>query len=770
MAIPIMNIMIIAVTLSLAGYVSDISLDVLNLGKLEIMQNTITDQQSVLSTGNGYIDSNIVTNASDAEKALAYTHVQLLDIIANFTLVEEQDNNITISSNTTELILLYEELVRDVASLESAFVTITNNVVTIQKNLTIDNVGIINLKSSVTGLINTFNTTENTILQLNANITTMFAFLQYLNFTGNISLIESNIASLDVNLTLIQEDSIFIESNLTLIYDLVSALGMDISNLELFSSITELEDTLAATAGTVGLIGSGGELISVNNATLSTEVLLSLIDNSNFHESPMYLNLPDPAVFYVEKDIRILYPAGFSVSILSSKGMLVLDINHMSTEVIFLPQLGWTILHDESPRFVPYEQLGSKLVTNATNSGAGLGRSVALSCDGLTLVVGAPSDKSGMGSIVIFNRTSWNVPFSVPGIRLLGINASTSAGIGGVVDISCDGTVVVTAGYEDTERISNQNYLVGAVWVFSLTGSSWAQQGSKITPYSGNNAYGGSLFGFSLAISGDGTMFVAGGIGDGGPNCGGSETASIGAMWVYRKNTLGNWVNVGGKLNEPSVCGCADLYGWSVSTNYNGAIIVFGAPNWQSSSSATQTGGIFIWEYNLVLAGYISALPYTSFPDNSMAGTSLSMSADGCTIVVGAPGYVSGSNTGGFAVILKSGDTWANGPAAVLPDGGMYTPDVVSFSGFASKVRISQDASTVMATATGSSGYGLWTFTATTTTVGSVSYQQAGSKLVATDSSDTSYGASVAMNTDGGIAAVGIPADTGGNGAVAIMI
>src|SRR5205807_839859 len=53
----------------------------------------------------------------------------------------------------------------------------------------------------------------------------------------------------------------------------------------------------------------------------------------------------------------------------------------------------------------------------------------------------------------------------------------------------------------------------GAVWVFARSGSTWSQQGSKLV---GTGAAGAGFQGSSLALSGDGNTALVGGFRDGG--------------------------------------------------------------------------------------------------------------------------------------------------------------------------------------------------------------------------------------------------------------
>ena len=61
----------------------------------------------------------------------------------------------------------------------------------------------------------------------------------------------------------------------------------------------------------------------------------------------------------------------------------------------------------------------------------------------------------------------------------------------------------------------------GAAWVFTRSGGTWAQQGSKLV---GTGAVGSAYQGNSVALSADGNTAIVGGDGD---------NSGVGATWVF---------------------------------------------------------------------------------------------------------------------------------------------------------------------------------------------------------------------------------------------
>ena len=150
-----------------------------------------------------------------------------------------------------------------------------------------------------------------------------------------------------------------------------------------------------------------------------------------------------------------------------------------------------------------WTQQGLKLVgTGVTGSTARQGRSVSLSGDGNTLVIGGPADDTLNGAVWIFTRSGG--VWTQQGSKLVGSGSSGAAYQGVSTSVSYDGNTIAFGGSTDT---SNQ----GAVWIFTRSSGIWTQQGQKIT--STARIDGGS-FGFSVSLTSDGNMLLVGAYGE----------------------------------------------------------------------------------------------------------------------------------------------------------------------------------------------------------------------------------------------------------------
>jgi len=228
-----------------------------------------------------------------------------------------------------------------------------------------------------------------------------------------------------------------------------------------------------------------------------------------------------------------------------------------------------------------------KLVPTGAAAGDEVGRSVAISGDGGTILVGAPVTNGGQGATyAFFNRAQ------APTIL-----ASDHSGValqGYSVALSHDGTTAVIGGPAD-------NGGVGACWVFSRSGNTWTEQfkaGSSNLP----DIAGLAQLGKSVAISRDGNYAFCGGPGDGN---------GTGAVWVM--NRAGGVWQAAPKLVGSNGIG----EGASVATNSDGTIAVFGGVTASNSSSSfwtfTRSGTTWTEEGVITGQGRIVALPTHEF-------------------------------------------------------------------------------------------------------------------------------------------------------------
>jgi hypothetical protein len=246
---------------------------------------------------------------------------------------------------------------------------------------------------------------------------------------------------------------------------------------------------------------------------------------------------------------------------------------------------------------------------------ARFGRSVALSADGDTALIGGPSDRGDGGAAWVFTRSGAST-WTQQGFKLTGAEESGGARFGFSVALSADGSTALIGGRSNAE--SN-----GAAWVFARSGSTWAQQGAKLT---GGEEVGAGQFGYSVALSAFGNTALIG-----GP----TDAEGVGAAWVFARSEESNWAQLGAKLTGEEEIGDGQ-FGASVALSGGGDVALVGAPHdgrggaaWAFSRSGTT------WEGEKLVS------PRHETPDRF--GASVALSGEGGSALISGRGQNKGS-------------------------------------------------------------------------------------------------------------------------------
>ena len=307
-----------------------------------------------------------------------------------------------------------------------------------------------------------------------------------------------------------------------------------------------------------------------------------------------------------------------------------------------------------------WPQEGSKLVGAGAAGVARFGKSVAVSADGDTAVVGGPYDNFNTGAAWVFTRSGG--VWSQLGSKLVGTGAVGAAEQGWSVAISADGdTAIVGGAFDDSDA--------GAAWVFSRSGGVWSQQGGKLV---GAGAVGGAAQGYSVAISADGDTAILGGVAD---------ASFAGAAWVFTRSGS-VWSQQGSKLVGSDAAGGA-FQGYSAAVSADGDTAIVGGYGDNSSAGAawvfTRSAGV--WSQQGKLVGADAA-------GDAAQGWSVAISADGNTAAVGGPS--DDANAGAAWVFTRSAGVWSQA------GGKLVGTDAVGAANQGA-VAISADGTTVIA-------------------------------------------------------------------------
>ena len=397
---------------------------------------------------------------------------------------------------------------------------------------------------------------------------------------------------------------------------------------------------------------------------------------------------------------------------------------------IFLFYLTWFVLIGNSV----YVQQGSPLVGTG-NSGvfSGQGSAVAVSANGNTTMVGGALDGGSIGAVWSFIETS-NGHWSQLGPKVIGSNyIGPVVSQGYAVAVSANGNTALIGGYQD-------NHGLGAAWVFVRNSTGWSQQGSKLvgTGYIGTNVFQG----FSVALSADGNTALIGGSGD---------NSSIGAAWVFVRDSSQQWSQQGAKLVGTNYTGnLTPRQGTSVALSGDGNTAAIGG-----TDDDDYHGSVWIFVRG-VSGTWAQQGPKLSGSDSVgvyvYQGSSVALSYDGSTLITGGSqddDYIGAS----WVFVRTSSNNWIQqGPKLI---GSGYSGAKVSQG---TSVGLSADGNTALVGGPRDNNKigASWIFVRNVSGL----WSQYGTKLVGSGGNNNggsgiSQGSSVALSADGTTAVVG---------------
>lgn len=270
-----------------------------------------------------------------------------------------------------------------------------------------------------------------------------------------------------------------------------------------------------------------------------------------------------------------------------------------------------------------WTQLGNEILGQSAGDNAG--NSVALSSDGLTMIIGAYNYKKngvavGQARVFKFENESW----TQIGSDINGEN--TNDFCGKAVSISNDGKIVaVGSPYAKGENDTGE---AGRVKVYKNVDGNWVQLGKNILGQTTDY-----IFGSSLSLNGNGTIIA---IGD--PRNEQKEGMAFNAGHVRLYYFDGNnWTLTGPNFQGENL---GDALGQSVSISSEGNVLAIAAP---------YNAGLYGCQHNPCNFGLVRIYQYVDNTwlsigediygekENDRLGTSVSLSADGKKLAVSAP-------------------------------------------------------------------------------------------------------------------------------------
>jgi hypothetical protein len=391
-------------------------------------------------------------------------------------------------------------------------------------------------------------------------------------------------------------------------------------------------------------------------------------------------------------------------------------------------------------RIDPLMQQGPKLTGKGQAGGSNLGQSVAISADGNTMLVGGPSDEAEgemlVGAAWVFTRSGGT--WTQQGPKLTGGGRVGEGQFGISVALSGDGNTALIGAINDAN--------VGAAWVFTRSGGTWTQQGSKLT--GGGEETGNGRFGKSVALSADGNTALVGGYFDNG---------DVGAAWAF-KRAGGVWSQLGKKITATDEEGMAQ-FGLSVALSGDGSTALIGGPADEGPLKEPMTGAAWVFTHKgTSWSQQGPKLTAGAAKGAGELGTSVAISADGNTALVGAP---ADGDAGGARAFVRTGSSWAQQggelePSDATEGAGFGTAVSLSSTGNAALIGGPVDADGPMGMLGPNPSGAVWEFARS-----GAAWNQQGAKVVGTKD-ESEFGAAVAFSADALTAAIGGPIDSSG--------
>jgi len=261
-------------------------------------------------------------------------------------------------------------------------------------------------------------------------------------------------------------------------------------------------------------------------------------------------------------------------------------------------------------------QLGDDIDGEAGADWAGW--SVSLSADGTIVAIGAPNNddngaQSGHVRVYEYESSSW---------VQLGSDIDGEAAddhFGWIVSLSADGTRLAIGAPQNNGYGSNSGHV--RVYDYDSSALAWVKLGDDIDGEAANDHLG-----WTVSLSDDGSTVAIGS----NANKGGGTSAAYVRVYEY-DTSLNDWIQLGNDID-----GVASDEWLSVSLSADGKHIAIGAPSNDGDGSDSGLVNIFIWDGSDWCQ---TAFDVSGEIAGDYFGYSVSLSADGLTVAIGAPDH-----------------------------------------------------------------------------------------------------------------------------------
>ena len=234
-------------------------------------------------------------------------------------------------------------------------------------------------------------------------------------------------------------------------------------------------------------------------------------------------------------------------------------------------------------------------------------------------------------------------------------------------------------------------YNYGAAYIYTLSGGSWSQTAKIVAPNRSTN----DKFGHAVSISGDGTKVIVGAWHEDSTANQSSATgaSNSGAAYIFAYSS-GSWDT--GTMIKAEDAQTNDFFGHGVSMNSDGTKVLVGAP--YEDTGASDSGAAYIFTYSSgSWSQEAKIFPDAHVYEGRFGYEGLQLSPDGTKAIVGAyySGNSSGSNAAGAAYVFTyDGSSWSQQAKFVASDGDHhdYFGRSVSMNSNGTKIIVGADS------------------------------------------------------------------------------
>lgn len=276
-----------------------------------------------------------------------------------------------------------------------------------------------------------------------------------------------------------------------------------------------------------------------------------------------------------------------------------------------------------------------------------LGAAVALSDDGTTFIVGQSGSSGGAlyprCKVYKYASGTWTLE-----IDLFTSPASYTSSFGARIAMSGDGNTVAISAPTETYT-SGSTYTTGAVYIFVRTFPfpgviQWTQQQIIYPDFSviAASSWNNTQFSDAISLSQDGNTLAVGAryVAVSGPQSGRVQIFTrSGSVWSFQQMLASS---------DPE-----EAFGASVALSGNGNRLIVGAPHANPGNTAYQKGRVYYYSRYLTTWYYEGGITASDGAVNNRFGTATVMSYDGTIFATSAPQNVNDSYTRGAVYIFK---------------------------------------------------------------------------------------------------------------------